>query len=168
MDDWVWLRLLNRQAQSLVRRPKGKLGPRDARPFRITERISEVAYRLELPTGARIHDVFHVGLLKPYRGAPPMLPPVLPTMENGRLLPSPEKVLKARIQRGVWHVQVQWSGTQLTEATWEPLQQFTSSYPHFQLEDKLFLEEGRDVMVGKTYERRPKQPIGQATLGDQD
>jgi hypothetical protein len=168
VDDWVWLRLLNRQAQSLVRQPKGKLGPRYAGPFRITERIGEVAYRLELPTGARIHDVFHVGLLKPYRGVPPVLPPALPAMENGRLLPSPEKVLKARIQRGVWHVQVQWSGTQPTEATWEPLQQFTSSYPHFQLEDELFSEEGRDVMVGKTYERRPKQPIGQATPGDQD
>jgi hypothetical protein len=122
VDDWVWLRLLNRQAQSLVRRPKGKLGPRYVGPFRITERIGEVAYRLELPTGAGIHDIFHVGLLKPYRGVPPVLPPALPTMENGRLLPSPEKVLKARIQRGVWHVQVQWSGTQPTEATWEPLQ----------------------------------------------
>jgi hypothetical protein len=86
--------------QSLVQRPKGKLGPRYAGPFQVLERIDTVAYRLELPKGARIHDVFHVGLLKPFRGAPPVLPPALPAMENGRLLPTPQKVLRARLQRG--------------------------------------------------------------------
>ena len=106
----------------------------------------------------RIHDVFHVGLLKPFRGSPPVLPPALPVLENGRLLPTPQKVLKARLQRGKWFILVQWSAEQLEQATWEPLQQFKTSYPQFQLEDELFVEGGRDVMTGKVYGRRPKQP----------
>jgi hypothetical protein len=46
---------------------RGKLSPRYIRPFRITERIGPVAYRLELPEEVNgVHDVFHVSALKKY------------------------------------------------------------------------------------------------------
>ena len=45
----------------------GKLSPRYIGPYRIVERIGEVAYRLELPSDHdRIHDVFHVSMLCKY------------------------------------------------------------------------------------------------------
>jgi hypothetical protein len=47
-------------------------------------RIGEVAYRLQLPDGACIHDVFHVGVLKPFRGTPPSAAPALPPLRHGR------------------------------------------------------------------------------------
>jgi hypothetical protein len=54
VGDWVWLRLLNRSTQSLDPRAKRKLGPRYARPFAVLVRIGQLAYRLQLPAGARL------------------------------------------------------------------------------------------------------------------
>ena len=63
------------------------------------ERVGTVAYRLQLPDGARIHDVFHVGILKPFRGAPPTSVPSLPPLQHGRPLQQPERVLRSSLRR---------------------------------------------------------------------
>jgi hypothetical protein len=117
VGDWVWLRLLHRSTQSLDPQAKRKLGPRYAGPFAILEHIGQLAYRLQLPAGARIHDDLHVGLLKPYRGTAPTATPALPPTADGRLLPSPAKVLRAQLRRGVWYLLVQWEGLPEEEAT---------------------------------------------------
>lgn len=40
-------------------------------PFQIRRRIGEVAYELDLPVSSRVHNVFHVSLLRPFRGTDP-------------------------------------------------------------------------------------------------
>lgn len=100
-----------------------------------------VAYRLQLPKGARIHDVFHVGVLKPLYGTPPTVPPPLPLMQHGRALQEPTRAVRAQLQRGAWYVLVQ-RGVGRRVPCGSPL----------------LLARGwailQHVMVGQTYQRR--------------
>jgi hypothetical protein len=44
-----------------------KLAPKHHGLFKIIKMISPVAYQLALPSAWTIHDMFHAGLLTPYR-----------------------------------------------------------------------------------------------------
>jgi hypothetical protein len=47
--------------------PSSKLRPRYLGPFTVTAVVSPVSYRLALPTSMKLHPVFHVSLLLPWR-----------------------------------------------------------------------------------------------------
>ena len=50
---------------------EGEIEIRYIGPFRIVERIGPITYRLELPSElSRIHDVFHVSMLRKYVSDP--------------------------------------------------------------------------------------------------
>jgi hypothetical protein len=157
VGQWVWLRLIHRPITSLDVKGRGKLGPKFYGPFKILERIGDVAYKPQLPAGARIHDVFHVGLLKKFHGEPPSALAVLPPIHHGRACLDPEAVTQARLARGRREILVHWKGQAATEASWMELDEFWRVYPTFQLVDELCPEGGRDVMSGIKYSKRPKQ-----------
>jgi hypothetical protein len=154
VGDWALLHLRQRAASSLPQGVHDKLKPRFFGPYRVTELINEVAVRLALPPRARIHDVFHVGLLKKFQGTPPADPPALPPLYHGAVVPEPARVVRYRLARGVRQVLVEWKGESAASATWEDVEPFCAKYPAFQLEDELVLEGERDVMIGRTYSRQ--------------
>jgi hypothetical protein len=154
VGDWALLHLRQRAASSLPQGVHGKLKPWFFGPYRVTELINEVVVRLALPPRARIHDVFHVGLLKKFQGTPPADPPALPPLHHDVVVPEPARAVRYRLARGVHQVLVEWKGELTASATWEDVEPFCSKYPAFQLEDELVLEGERDVMIGRTYSRQ--------------
>jgi len=74
VGDWVWLKLMARAAVGISKLQKGKLAPKYFGPFQISECIGSVAYHLNLPEEARIHNAFHVSMLKLHKGTPPSAP----------------------------------------------------------------------------------------------
>ncbi|XP_068317046.1 uncharacterized protein [Pyrus communis] len=117
---------------------KGKLSPRYIGPYVITKRVGEVAYRLELPSElSKVHDVFHVSMLRHYVSDPLHLIPHQPLEINPDLIYDEEpvtildwkdKVLRNKIMR---LVKVMWRNHSVEEATWETEKRMKEMYPHF-------------------------------------
>uniref|UniRef100_A0A0A8Y3H3 Tf2-1-like SH3-like domain-containing protein n=1 Tax=Arundo donax TaxID=35708 RepID=A0A0A8Y3H3_ARUDO len=91
VGQWVWLHLLHRQVMIVSVRGCSKLGPKYFGPYEVLERVNEVAYHPRLPEHARIHDFFHVCVLKPFHGEPPSSTLSLPPMLHGHVIPQPRR-----------------------------------------------------------------------------
>ncbi|WMV19176.1 hypothetical protein MTR67_012561 [Solanum verrucosum] len=116
---------------------KGKLSPRYIGPYRISKRIGNVAYELELPQKlAAVHPVFHISMLKNIMGDPSL---IIPTEDIGikDSLSQEEvpvqildhQVLKL-ITKEVASVKVLWRNQFVKEATWEVEEDMKKRYPH--------------------------------------
>lgn len=138
----MYLKLQPYWQKSVAFRSSMKLSPWFFGPYKVLARIGPVAYKLELPEGSQIHNVFHVSLLKKHDGhitiVSHQLPPVSDTSE---ILPQPEAVLDTRIvQKGRYRpktkILVKWIGAPIEDATWENRWRFLKTYPAFILADK--------------------------------
>ncbi|CAJ2679642.1 unnamed protein product [Trifolium pratense] len=148
IGEWVFVKLRAHRQKSVVTRISAKLSARYYGPYPIIERVGAVAYKLKLPTGSKVHPVFHVSLLKKVVGnydENEELPELMDEGENYE----PEAVLATRKinQQGeeIKQVLVHWKGQTAEEATWEEVIMMRSQFPKFNLEDKVLVEgEGID------------------------
>ena len=113
-----------------------KLSPRYFNPFQVLAKIGPVAYKLALPSYVRIHDIFHVSVLKKKVGAGSLQAhnPTRITYQ-GHLMMEPIAVLdRCLVKRGrvaATQVLVQWSNSFPENFTWEFLQYLQKQFPNF-------------------------------------
>ena len=127
----MWLRLHQRAAAAIKSSQDAKLALRYYGPFKVIERIGSVAYHLQLPNKARIHNVFHVVFLKKYHGAAPTDIVPLPTVVHGHAIPELGHIVHACLNHGVWEVLVHWLSQSSANSTRELLNDFKATYPKF-------------------------------------
>ena len=115
---------------------KGKLSPRFIGPYEILERVGPIAYRLALPLElAKLHDMFHVSMLRRYRSDPSHILAVqdIQVQEDFTFDEELKAILDREI-RQLWNKQVPlvnvlWQHHGMEEATWESESTMKVQYP---------------------------------------
>ena len=132
--DKVFLRVRPKRSSLSLGKYK-KLSPRYCGPYEVLKRIGPQAYMLKLPEHLKVHDVFHVSLLKAYvPRADHVLSDdqaVIPNqgvlqLEPDRILETRERTLRNRTIRD--HL-VHWKGFPMEEATWEEESLLQKDFP---------------------------------------
>ena len=104
-----------------------KLAPRYCGSFEILSRIGQVAYQLALPLNLRVHNVFHISVLKKYvHDATHVINWNDVQVELDCILDRREITLR---KCTISQVKVQWKHLSLEEATWELESNMRDAYP---------------------------------------
>ena len=104
-------------------------------PFGVIERIGLVAYQIALPPIGKVHDVFHVSLLKKYIKYVDFVIglSILQVELDGEFQLDPQSILQRKIlmlwNEAIEQVKVQWKHIGPNEATWEMVEQIWAMYP---------------------------------------
>ena len=103
-----------------------KISPRFCGPFKILKCIDPSTYRLNLPTGIKVHYVFHVSRLKELLGVDdnPVSIRNLDTLEYFSSKPhKPERILDSKTKRlrskHIQEFKIKWMDGSIKDATWE-------------------------------------------------
>ncbi|GJS55692.1 hypothetical protein Tco_0629054, partial [Tanacetum coccineum] len=116
---------------------RGKLNPKYVGPFKVLEKVGEVAYKLELPQElSRVHNTFHVSNLKKCHADEPLAFPLdgLHFDDKLQFVKEPAEILDREVKplkrSRILLVKVRWNSRRGPEFTWEREDQFRKKYPH--------------------------------------
>jgi hypothetical protein len=112
-----------------------KLSPNFFGPYCVLAKVGPVAYKLVLPASAKIHDVFHVSVLKKWVGTGIPVHSDLPLLNPDDDVVLPRAILDHRVTDGRVEILVYWQGCSPVEATWGTRDGFVLRFPSFSLED---------------------------------
>ena len=149
--DFVWL--LRRHHRT--KRPSSKLDYKRLGRFKILEKVSSHAYKLDLPPTMKVHPVFHVSLLEPSSSDPlpgQVQPPSPPTVIEDEEYWDFQEILDSRRRRNKIEYLVQWLG--YDHPTWEPIEAFDNPDP-----DSESLQRIRDFHSKYPEKPRPRRLV---------
>jgi hypothetical protein len=153
VEELVLLKLQPYAQSSVVSRPCPKLALKYFGPYKVLERIGQVAYKLELRPNALVHPVFHVSQLKSFtRDHIPVFSelPTTPQLNLAEL--EPEQIIDKRlIKKGnaaVTQILVKWTSLPVELATWEDYYVLKSCYPTAAAWGQVVSQGGDDVVIG--------------------
>jgi hypothetical protein len=139
IGDKVFLKVTP-QRSGLKLGKSNKLSPQFCGLFEITKRIRPMVYELRLPINWKIHNVFHISLLRKYVSNPTHVLSDLPNAAiEGELLAEPERILKVDTQylrnRSFQRFLIKWKYYLEEDASWEREVDFRANYPNFVIAD---------------------------------
>ena len=134
VGDMVLLKLQPYTQSSVANRPYPKLSSKYFGPYQILERVGLVAYKLQLPPGAQIHNVFHISQLKPFTANYAPVFDTLPiTTDLQAAAAVPKKIVDRRLVKkgnaAILQVKVTWTGLSNSITTWEDYTVVKSRFP---------------------------------------
>ena len=123
IGDLVYVKLQAYRKVSISFKPNAKLSPKYFGPYKVLDKVGEVAYKLELPVHSKIHNVFHVSQLRKHVGDMVVSTTLPYQSEDPLQLKEPEAIIDRmtvkRRGRAVTKVLVKWKHQLPKDATWE-------------------------------------------------
>ncbi|GKA47006.1 reverse transcriptase [Tanacetum coccineum] len=112
-----------------------KLSPKYYGAFKVLKKVGQVEYKLELPSSAQVHSVFHVSQLKKCKAEGIVMGIFPHCQDDGLIAATPVVVLDRRMvkkkNRVAVQLLVQWANCSKDDATWEMYKDIQTRFPEF-------------------------------------